>query len=169
MGDDLSSVIILPVLLLSKSTSISTSKYNETDYANIDACAKCCIPLCCFPCWTIDKLCKKKSIKKSIITHTEKEDYLKEEKESKRLKEIINERNNIILLCKSAIGIEIFELIERGSHNTSVINHLKTRPEWVLKYIFEDLKMYFQMQCGKARMDFLEKQVGYTPKCTVSS
>jgi hypothetical protein len=71
MGD--SSTIIFPFAVIDdESTSIS--KYDKADYETIDACVNCCIPFCCFPCWTIDKLCKKKSSKKPTSINTEKHD-----------------------------------------------------------------------------------------------
>ncbi len=70
-----------------------------------------------------------------------------------------------ILKCKESLGYELWELLERGSHNEKVVQGLKQQPQWVLDIIFENPDL--RLKCGKSRMEFLKSQIGYIPSCKV--
>lgn len=58
---------------------------------------------------------------------------------------------------KNSVGHDIWNLIDRGSHNEAVVAVLKKQPQSILDAIFKEV----QWNCGKERLSFLQKRVGY--------
>jgi hypothetical protein len=174
------SVILLPIVIPSGGSGNSSVSDEE--------CANACMCLTCLPCIIVaspfylmkklweccvsDKKKKKEdarllSMKSQEITLNPEPKPFKLGKHTYEYEEVsVTEdrmrKIEILKKCREHIGSKIWELIERGSHNKEVVEHLKTQPLWVLKYLFEDLLTHCQWQCGKDRMLFLRTQVGYT-------
>lgn len=159
--------IILPIIL----------SHNNN---NSEPLPDCCVYLICSPCiiiaapfLLIKKLydcCTTRKEKNATQKIIKKEKNIYITSSTPELKELLipNLKQNdklikkreIINTCRSHIGLPMWELLERGSHNNAVIKHLQNQPKWILRHIFEDLETYWQ--CGKERMLFLKSQIGYT-------
>lgn len=163
------SVIFVPIVI-----SSDTNNSLPTD----DDCL-CC--LCCCPCFSLMKLweCIKARKKKghqlsapqqesvvltgskSIPKMSECVDEVQEKEKQKSQRAFLlqckQEQDKIIEMCQREIGKSTWELLERGSHNASVINVLKQQPKWVLDHIFKDVHWTF----GKERLLFLQEQLFY--------
>jgi len=153
---------------------ISSNKDNSSP---IDGDCVCC--LCCCPCFSLMKLwecIKARKIKKLqllapqqdnvVLTNSKSipnvSEFMDEDQEKQKSQQTFflqrkQEQDKIIEICQKEIGKSTWELLERGSHNVSVINVLKQQPKWVLDHIFKDIYWTF----GKERLLFLQEQLFY--------
>lgn len=178
----MSSVVVLPIL-------IHSGKGNDNGFPNNDV-SDFCACLICSPCliiaspfllikklWDCHVTRKEKKKLKNATPREVAEHVNKVEQErriqsslypSAKIEEEYDESrfmerkriSQIVAKCIQEVGLDVWELIERGSHNKQVVLHLQQQPLWVLQHIFEDLVTYWS--CGRERMLFLKSQVGYT-------
>jgi hypothetical protein len=65
------------------------------------------------------------------------------------------EDTTTIIECQKSIGHDVWELLNKGSHNDLVVNTIKSQPYEVQKAIFEKLNW----NCGKERLLYLQERV----------
>ena len=157
------SIIVLPIFIPE-----SRSGFNDNMNTNDTCCLEClCLP-CCFPCvisnW-MDRRRNKKVLKqkeqeaKRIFQEKSKQREEDEKRELEERKKITAEKQKIFdkcMQCKKVMDPDIYDLFIKGSHNSAVVNHMRTLPEDILDMIFQ--QDVFGFQCSE-KMNYLYQRI----------
>jgi hypothetical protein len=96
---------------------------------------------------------------KRIFQEKSKQIEEDEKREQEERKKIRAEKQKIFdkcMQCKKAMDPEIYDLFIKGSHNSAVVNHMRTLPEDILDMIFKE--NVFNFRCTE-KMNYLYQRI----------